>query len=134
MLVLENESLRVILLDPVGDRERLSTRYCCGGYIFQVEDKHAGPLLAIPDQLTDEEAKEHSDGKVWEDGFNVQDGQGIPDCFAGHGRPTPETDGTMLVLGVGVCTGKKVDEWAGALRFRALVKRTRQLRCPPYAH
>ena len=42
-----------------------------------------------------------------------QDGQGIPDCFAGHGRPNPETDGTMLVLGVGVCTGKIVDEWAG---------------------
>jgi|EP01044_Picomonas_judraskeda_P017912 hypothetical protein len=115
MLVLENASLRVTLLDPHADRDRLSIRYCCGGYIFQVEDKQLGPLLAIPDQLTDEQAKQYSNGKVWEDGFNVQDGQGIPDCFSGHGRPNPEADGTMLVLGVGVCTGKKVDEWAGAL-------------------
>ena len=123
MLVLENASLRVTLLDPHADRDRLSIRYCCGGYIFQVEDKQLGVLLAIPDQLTDEQAKQYSNGKVWEDGFNVQDGQGIPDSFSGHGRPNPEADGTMLVLGVGVCTGKKVDEWAGAL-----------LSLPPFAH
>jgi hypothetical protein len=121
MLVLENESLTVTLLDPEADRERLSTRYVCGGYIFQVEDKLAGPLLAIPDQLTDEEASAYSGGKIWEDGFNVQDGQGIPDTFVGHGRPSPETTGSapMLVLGVGVCTGKTVDEWASA-HFPAL--------------
>ena len=147
MLVLENSSLRVTLLDPVADRERLSIRYCCGGYIFQIEDKHAGALLAIPDQLTDEEAKQYSGGKIWEDGFNVQDGQGIPDCFAGHGRPSPETvDGQMLVLGVGVCTGKKVDEWAGAwaeiswLRcahaspFGAFSRNYKRISCLPHAH
>ena len=74
MLVLENAFLRVTLLDPrsQADKERLSIRYCCGGYIFQVEDKLVGPLLAIPDQLTTEEAKQYSGGKVWEDGFNVQ--------------------------------------------------------------
>ena len=73
------------------------------------------------DQLTDEEASAYSGGKIWEDGFNVQDGQGIPDTFVGHGRPSPETTGSapMLVLGVGVCTGKTVDEWASA-HFPAL--------------
>ena len=70
-------------------------------------------ILLVP--FVAKQAKQYSNGKVWEDGFNVQDGQGIPDCFSGHGRPNPEADGTMLVLGVGVCTGKKVDEWAGAL-------------------
>ena len=116
MLVLENATLKVALLDPAADQELLSTRYCCGGYIFQVDDKAAGPLLAIPNQLSDEEASAYSGGKVWEDGYNVQDGQGIPDCFSGHGRVSPETNGggSMLVLGVGMCTGKAVDEFASA--------------------
>lgn len=37
MLVLENATLKVTLLDPAADRGLLSTRYCCGGYIFQVD-------------------------------------------------------------------------------------------------
>ena len=77
-------------------------------------DKEAGPLLAVPNQLSDAEASAYSNGKIWEDGFNVQDGQGIPDCFSGHGRVNSESnDGSsMLVLGVGMCTGKSVDEFA----------------------
>ena len=99
------------------------------GYIFQVEDAQAGPLLAIPAQLEDDEARSY--GKLWEDGFNVNDGQGIPDSFLGHGRAGPEDnpDEPMLVLGVGICQGKEVlqpVEWeitqsdtalGGAIRF-----------------
>ena len=107
-LILENPALRVSVLDPVADVERLGTRYCAAGYIFQVRDVTLDKdLLAIPDQLERDEAATH--GRVWDDGFNVSDGQGIPDSFRGHGM-AQTSDG--LVLGVGLCTGKTVNEWA----------------------
>ncbi len=42
MLFLENGRLRIHVLDPVADRSRLGTRYCTGGFIFQVEDLERG--------------------------------------------------------------------------------------------
>ncbi|MBT5901822.1 MAG: hypothetical protein HOH58_06910 [Opitutaceae bacterium] len=49
MLSLANDSLRVDLLDPVADISRLGPRFCSGGFIWQVHDHVAGPLLSGPE-------------------------------------------------------------------------------------
>lgn len=49
MLTLANDTLTVELLDPVADRARLGPRFCHGGYVWQVRDARAGPLLAGPE-------------------------------------------------------------------------------------
>ena len=48
MLQLKNADLSVAILDPANpaDQKHLGTRYCWGGYIWQVTDATAGPLLA----------------------------------------------------------------------------------------
>ena len=66
MYSLKNESLEVSILDPLADQQRFGTRYCTGGYIFQVVDPKLGDLLS---------------GPTYPDSFNVFDGQGIPDAF-----------------------------------------------------
>ncbi|NJN82715.1 MAG: hypothetical protein HC802_10870 [Caldilineaceae bacterium] len=67
MFTLANEQLSVSLLDPVADRARLGSRYCVGGYIWQVTDAAKGALLAGP--LYPHPAP------------NTFDGQGAPDMF-----------------------------------------------------
>ena len=89
MFTIGNDSLSVTLLDPVADRDRFGTRYCTGGYIFQIKDSTKGDLLS---------------GPTFPDSFNVYDGQGIPDAFnqaplRPRGKPGPEA----LVLGIGLC-------------------------------
>ena len=49
MLSLANRTLRVELLDPADDAARRGPRYCRGGYIWQVHDQQAGPLLTGPE-------------------------------------------------------------------------------------
>ena len=97
MLSLENRSLRIDLLDPVADRERFGTRYCTGGYIFQISDPRHGPLLS---------------GPTYPDSFNWFDGQGIPDAF-NLGPLTASTPGEALIIGVGTCdlAARKVSEF-----------------------
>jgi len=93
MYTLENKSLDVTILDPIADQERFGTRYCTGGYIFQVADAEIGPLLT---------------GPTYPDSFNTFDGQGIPDAFnLGPLRDHKAEDALALIIGVGVCDLKK---------------------------
>jgi hypothetical protein len=67
MYTLLNAQLSVSILDPIADQHRLGSRYCSGGYIYQVTDALKGELLSGP-QYPDPEP-------------NVFDGQGAPDMF-----------------------------------------------------
>ena len=48
MYSIANASLSVSILDPVADQQRFGTRYCTGGYIFQVDDSQHGALMSGP--------------------------------------------------------------------------------------
>lgn len=99
MFTLGNEQLEVTLLDPVADRERFGTRYCTGGYIFQVADRKLGNLMS---------------GPTFPDSFNVFDGQGIPDAFSVNPPRIPEGGrDEVLIPGIGNCAvaERKVLEW-----------------------
>src|SRR4026208_1564929 len=76
MYTLTSEFLEVSILDPLADQERFGTRYCTGGYIFQIMDRRHGALLS---------------GPTYPDSFNWFDGQGIPDAFnlSPLSEPTP---------------------------------------------
>jgi hypothetical protein len=111
MFTLKNDTLTVRVLDPVADRERFGTRYCTGGYIFQIDDKRLGPLLS---------------GPTYPDSFNTFDGQGIPDAF---NLDPLRGDGTeVAIIGIGVCDLQsntvrefcawEVAEWQTHLRMR----------------
>ena len=89
MYLLENDILRLRVLDPVADQERFGTRYCTGGYIFQLEDVRLGELLS---------------GPTYPESFNTFDGQGIPDAFNLSPLKDPdEVKDTALILGIGLC-------------------------------
>lgn len=90
MLVLSNDQLTLSVLNPddQADRTRFGTRYCTGGYIFQVVDAKVGDLLS---------------GPTFPDSFNVFDGQGIPDSFSRVPLLDPLEPSDGLVIGVGLC-------------------------------
>ena len=93
MLSLAHNSLTVELLNPAdsADRARLGTRYCWGGYIWQVQDQDAGPLLAGPEYPAPAPTP-----------FN---GQGAPESFRhtelGTDRPLILEDGRGFIIGIG---------------------------------
>jgi len=86
MYRLQNDQLTVAILDPLADRARLGSRYCSGGYIYQVTDAQKGELLSGP-QYPDPEP-------------NVFDGQGAPDMFF-----TPLLPGPVALGGEAGCIG-----------------------------
>ncbi len=92
MYTLSNELLTVSILDPIADQERFGTRYCTGGYIFQVEDVARGPLMS---------------GPSFPDRFTQFDGQGIPDAFNLAPLSDAAGGGQVLILGIGLCDWEK---------------------------
>jgi hypothetical protein len=99
MYSLTNRSLSVDILDPVADQARFGTRYCTGGYIYQVTDIKHGALLS---------------GPTYPDSFNWFDGQGIPDAFNWTPLRQPNgSDSEVCIIGIGRCdlTTKQVLEF-----------------------
>ena len=86
MYTLKNTQLTVSILDPIADQPRLGSRYCSGGYIYQVTDSEKGELLA---------------GPHYPDPNPVPfDGQGAPDMFF-----TPLSSGEVPLGGEAGCIG-----------------------------
>ena len=112
MYALKNENLEVAVLDPVADQERFGTRYCTGGYVFQVTDAGRGPLLS---------------GPTYPDSFNWFDGQGLPEAFNLGPLLDPNAGSLALIIGIGLCDPREnqvrefcrweVEQQAAVLRF-----------------
>jgi len=87
MFTLSQGPLTVQVLDPKADHAKLGSRYCVGGYIWQVLHDQFGPLLSgpkYPDHPT---------------GF---DGQGLPEVFEiALGQHQTPVGGEVTVIGVG---------------------------------
>ena len=97
MLELVSDTLTVAVLDlrDPADGFANGSRYCTGGYIFQVTDATQGELLTGPA------------GAVHEAGnsFDVFNGQGFPDSFNQIPLRDPSAaadDGTALIIGTGL--------------------------------
>jgi hypothetical protein len=88
VLTLEGPDLKVSLLDPEADRTRLGSRYCSGGYVWQVEDARHGALLSGP-CFPDPEPPPF-------------DGQGLPEVFeTALGQDRARVGDDVWVIGVG---------------------------------
>lgn len=89
MLHLANAELTVDLLDPAAHRALLGPRFCAGGYIWQVHDRH-GPLLTGPEWPNPRPAPHN--------------GQGLPESFRHStttGQPLLWQGDTGLAPGAG---------------------------------
>jgi hypothetical protein len=91
MFKIETPQLSLDILDPAADRQLLGSRYCAGGFIFQVRDPEKGELLA---------------GPTYPDGcYNVFDGQGAPEVFlTALNEDMAKAGEDVVVLGVGIVT------------------------------
>jgi hypothetical protein len=87
-LTLVNDELAVHLLRPEADRERLGSRYCSGGYVWQVTDARLGALLSGPCHPEPQPPP--------------FDGQGLPEVFeTALGQDTARVGDDVWVIGVG---------------------------------
>jgi len=88
MLTLIGSGLTATILDPVRDASKLGSRYCAGGYVWQVTDAAHGTLLSGP-CFPDPEPPPF-------------DGQGLPEVFQiALGQDTAQVGDDVWVLGVG---------------------------------
>jgi hypothetical protein len=84
------------VLDPENDRSRLGPRFCTGGYVYQIEERQHGLLLAGPEYPNAEPS--------------VLNGQGMPDVFQFTLYDSPEeVPEKKLIIGVGIIenTGRR---------------------------
>lgn len=103
MIEISSGDLRVELLDPETDRARLGPRFAWGGFVWQVHDRTAGPLLAGPEWPSPAPLP-----------FN---GQGAPESFRHRkrsGEPLTWSAAGGVSLGAGV-----IAETGGDLRVVA---------------
>jgi hypothetical protein len=88
VLTLEDAGLVVQVLDPALDAPQLGSRYCTGGYIWQVVDARLGELLSGP--------------RFPDTAPPVFDGQGAPEVFErALGSETAKVGEDVWVIGVG---------------------------------
>jgi len=89
MIHINNNNLSVFLLDPREDSDKLGSRYCTGGYIWQVKDSAGRSLLSGPHFPSETPP--------------VFDGQGMPEVFeiplGGYDKPV---GAEVCVIGVGL--------------------------------
>ena len=88
VFTLEGPDLTVQILDPEADRDKLGSRYCSGGYVWQVDDARQGALLSGP-CFPDPEPP-------------AFDGQGLPEVFEiALGQDRARVGDDVWVVGVG---------------------------------
>ena len=90
MLRLANAELRIDVLDPTTEADRLGPRFCGGGFIWQIHHPQAGPLLSGPEGP-----------EPRPDPFN---GHGLPESFRDrtrNGSPLLWTEHEGLAPGAG---------------------------------
>jgi hypothetical protein len=106
MLALSNDQLDVSILDPIEDQIRLGSRYCVGGYVYEVADRRHGVITSGP-------------GYPDEVYPPVFDGAGLPEAFTSRLWPgydkvglhtLPAVGTRMLVIGVGLVDAVPPDQ------------------------
>jgi hypothetical protein len=91
MFILKNNELCVEIIDPKKDRKLLGSRYCTGGYIYQVKDVKKGNLFSGP--------------QFPNPNFDVFHGQGAPEVFViALNQERCNIGEDVFVLGVGAVT------------------------------
>ena len=106
MYQLKNNFLSVDIIDPRNDRKLLGSRYCTGGYIYQMYNQHGQALLSGPNypQVPD-----------------TFDGQGAPETFVrALESPDNKSGDHLAVIGVGEVV-RSVDDHPFDPRFNRQV-------------
>ncbi|MBN1756792.1 MAG: hypothetical protein JW863_00655 [Chitinispirillaceae bacterium] len=88
MFIISNTELKLSIIDPNADKVLLGSRYCTGGYIWQIEDTENGPLLTGPQYPSATPLPFH--------------GQGAPEAFVTPlGNDDVPVGEIVTVIGVG---------------------------------